>query len=107
MGLGLTAIILVVLTIVGVGTYLKSRRYEKGYAEIKTGDSEGSVVSTMGKPDEIDVCRTVSSSNDNEEDKKYQEQCIKQYWYKSFLKPYVISFDRQNRVLAKGYQTSP
>ena len=104
---GLAAIIPVVFTIIGINVYFKSRTYEKGYAQIKTGDSEGSVVSIMGKPDQVDVCRTVSSSHDDEEDRSYQEHCVKQYRYNTFLKPYVISFDSQNRVLVKGYQTSP
>jgi len=87
--------------------YLKGRRYENGYAEVRVGDSQELVVAAMGKPDEIDMCRMVSSPWDTEEDKRYQKQCAVQYWYNALMKPYVISFDKDMKVLAKGYQVSP
>jgi hypothetical protein len=87
--------------------HLKGRRYENGYAQIKVGDSKESVVAGMGKPDRVDFCRTVSSPHDTAEDKKYQEQCVEQYWYNSLLKPYLISFDKENRVVSKAYEVSP
>lgn len=101
------AVILVASVYLLLMQYLKGRRYENGYAKVRVGDSQDSVVAVMGKPDEVDICRTISSPNDTAEDKKYQEQCVEQYWYNSFLKPYVISFDKERRVLAKGYQVSP
>lgn len=101
------ALILVVSAYLLAMQYLKGRRYENGQGQIKVGDSKESVVAKMGKPDRVDICRTVSSPHDTAEDKKYQEQCVEQYWYNSFLKPYVISFDKERRVLAKGYQVSP
>lgn len=105
--IGLLVAILVAIAAVGLRAYFKSRTHERAFAQIKVGDSKESVVAEMGKPDRVEICRTVSSSNDTAEDKKYQEQCVEQYWYNSFLKPYVISFDKENRVLSKGYQVSP
>jgi hypothetical protein len=87
--------------------YMKGRRYENGYVKIKVGDSQEMVVAEMGKPDEIDICRTVSSSSDTAEDKRYQQQCAVQYRYNTFLKPYLVSFDKDMKVLAKGHQISP
>jgi hypothetical protein len=101
------AVILIVSAYLLLMQYLKGRRYENGYAQIKVGEPKESVVAKMGKPDRVDICRTVSSPHDTAQDKNYQEQCVEQYWYNSFLKPYVISFDKENRVLSKGYQVSP
>lgn len=105
--LGLLGVVLFVLSLVVLNAYLKNRKYERAYNEIKIGDSEEAVVLTMGKPDRVDICRNVSSPNDSAEDKKYQQQCAVQFWYESFLKPYLISFDKDKKVLAKGYQISP
>jgi hypothetical protein len=101
------AVILVVSAYLLLMQYLKGRRYENGYAQIKVGDSKESVVAKMGNPERVDICRTVSSPHDTAQDKKYQEQCVQEYWYVTFLHPYVIAFDKQSRVLAKGYQVSP
>lgn len=103
----MAALILVVSAYLLLMMYLKGRRYENGYAKVRVGDSQELVVAAMGKPDKIDVCRTVSSQSDTAEDKRYQEQCAIQYSYNTFLKPYIISFDKDMKVLAKGYQISP
>lgn len=104
---GLLVVMLVVFTVAGFSIYLKNKRYERGFSSIKIGDSEESVLAAMGKPDKVDICRIVSSAADSAEDRRYQEQCAGQYSYNAFLKPYVISFDKNKRVLAKGYQISP
>ncbi|MEK6280583.1 MAG: hypothetical protein AABN95_09550 [Acidobacteriota bacterium] len=101
------AVIVVVSGYLLLKEYLRGRRYENGYVRVQVGDSQEMVVAAMGKPDEIDICRTVSSPSDTAEDKKYQEQCAVQYRYNTFLKPYLISFDKDMRVLAKGHQVSP
>lgn len=103
------ALILVVSAYLLLMQYLKGRKYENGYAQIKVGDSRQSVVALMGKPDRIESCDVGSKSkpNENIEEKRYREQCVEEYWYDTFMHPYGIAFDKQNRVLAKGYQVSP
>jgi hypothetical protein len=80
---------------------------ERGYQQIKVDDSKEKVSSLMGQPDEVEPCRTVSSSKDTAEDKEYQRNCFEQYWYYSLVSPYVISFNKDGRVIAKAYQVSP
>ena|SRR5437899_1672344 len=104
---GLLGVGLIVLFCYGLTIYLTTTKYDRGYAQIKVGDSKDVVVNVMGKPDEIQRCMLVSSANDTPEDKKYREKCFEQYWYYSFLKSRVISFDKEGRVLVKGYQVSP
>lgn len=65
---------------------MKGKRYENGYAKVKVGDSQEMVLAEMGNPDEIDICRTVSSQWDTAEDKRYQEQCAIQIPIQHVLK---------------------
>lgn len=105
--ISLLTVSVVAFTFIGLTTYFNSRRHQKGFDQIKIGDSKESVIAVMGAPDTVEICRTVSSPNDTVEDKNYQEHCAEQYKYNSPLQPYVVSFDKNNRVLAKGYQVSP
>jgi hypothetical protein len=106
-GLGLLAVALVLFGGFVLNKYRMQRIRERGYQQIKVDDSKERVSSLMGQPDEVETCRTVSSSKDTAEDREYQRNCFEQYWYYSLVSPYVISFDKDGRVISKAYQISP
>lgn len=105
----IAGVFLIILASFGLNAYMTRKKLDNAYARIKIGDSRESVVALMGKPDRIESCDVGSKPkrNENMEEKRYREQCVEEYWYDTFLHPYGIAFDKQNSVLAKGYQVSP
>jgi hypothetical protein len=100
-GAGLT------MAVLGLFTESRSERYERGYNQIRIGDSKRSVVDVMGEPDERSWCYPLRTDNDIPERKRFHEQCVEHYHYITFLKPYNITFDKDDRVSDKGYMISP
>ena len=88
-------------------TESKGERYVRGYNQIQVGDSQHSVIDVMGEPDERSWCYPLRSENDTPERKRFHELCVEQYRYDTFMKPYIITFDKDNRVSGKGYMISP
>jgi hypothetical protein len=87
--------------------YRLKRKYERGFSQIKIGDSRRTVISLMGQPDEMQWCYPLPTADDTPERKRFHEECVDQYWYITFLKPYIVSFDKNNEVSSKGYMISP
>jgi hypothetical protein len=87
--------------------YRLKKKYERALRQIQIGDSKQRVVSLMGEPDETLWCYPFPTADDTPELKRFHEQCVDQYWYFTFLKPYYISFDRNNQVSGKDYMISP
>jgi hypothetical protein len=80
--------------------YLRRRAYEGSYSEIRIGDSEQEVVALYGKPLETSDCSEFKRPSYLE---KIQTDCVKVYWYKSFLEQWIFFFDRDDRVIHKAY----
>ncbi len=83
-----------------------SRRYERAYPQIKIGDSKDLVTKLMGQPGHTANCE-YAAFPDSRTDLEYRKACVQQYWYDVFLKDYVISFDKEGRVIAKNSAVSP
>jgi len=105
--LGLLAVALIVFGGFVLNKYRVQRIRQQGYEQIRVTDSKERVSSLMGQPDEVETCRTVSSSKDTAEDKEFQRNCFEQYWYYSLVNPYVISFNKNGRVIAKSLPSIP
>ena len=103
----LVTVAAIVILALAIKQYRIGRSRERGYQNVKVGDSKEIVIQLMGQPDQVEPCVTVPSSQDTVADKEYQRNCFEQYWYNSFLKPYAISFDQKGRAIAKGYAVSP
>ena len=71
------------------------RKYERALTQIKVGDTEESVISLMGQPDEKYACYPST------------REFAKEYWYDTFLEPYIIYFDQNGRVSGKQTMVSP
>jgi hypothetical protein len=87
--------------------YRLKKKYERAFKQIQIGDSKQRVVSLMGEPDERRWCYPLPASDDTPERKRFHDECVDQYWYITFLKPYYVSFDRNNQVSGTGYTISP
>jgi len=101
LGIGLLYGVVVALT-----DRISSRRYRRAYPEIRIGDSRDVVTNLMGKPSHIDNC-DYAAFPDLKTDLEYRRTCVHQYWYEVFLKDYIISFDKEGRVIAKSDAVSP
>jgi hypothetical protein len=103
-------LVLILLTspvLYGANQYRLKKTYERALSQIQIGDSKQRVVSLMGEPEETRWCYPLPTSNDTPEQKRFHEQCVDQYWYFTFLKPYYVSFDKNNQVSGKDYTISP
>ena len=105
--IGVMATAVVTLAVLGLVTESRSERYERGYNKIQIGDSKQSVIDMMGEPDERHWCFPLRTDNDTPERKRFHERCVEKYHYVTFLKPYIVTFDKDNRVSGKGYMISP
>ncbi len=83
-----------------------SRRYERAYPQIRIGDSKDLVTKLMGQPSHTANC-DYAAFPDLKTDLEYRKACAQQYWYEVFLQNYVISFDKEGRVIAKNSAVSP
>ena len=87
--------------------YRLKKKYERALSRIQIGDSEQSVVSLMGQPDERYWCTPLRTNHDSPEQKQFHERCVQEYWYVTFLEPYIVTFDKNNRVSGKQTMVSP
>lgn len=96
---GLVLIIIVSLGL-GLSWSMRRRAFATNYAEIAIGDSEERVVALYGRPDETSDCSEYKRPSYLDE---VQRNCVKVYWYRSFLQQWVFFFDRDDRVIHKAY----
>ena len=87
--------------------YRLKSKYERGLNHIRIGDSRQTVASLMGEPDMRNWCYPLPTDHDTSERKRFHERCVDTYEYVVFLKSYVITFDKDNRVSGKNYTISP
>ena len=83
-----------------------AKRYAQGYSQIQMGDPKERVVGLMGRPTETTGC-DFEAFTDKKEEAKYKEMCKERYWYGVFLKDYVISLDKDGKVINKASAVSP
>jgi hypothetical protein len=107
------ALIAFVLCVIGApvlyaaNDYRLKKKYERALGQIQVGDSRQAVVSLLGEPDERYWCYPLPIDHDTPEQKKFHERCVDEYWYVTFLQPYIITFDQDGRVSGKGHMVSP
>lgn len=92
--LGLAAVVL------PLSWYSRRRAFESSYSDIRVGDSEQEVVALYGKPFETSDCSEFKRPSSLEQ---INRECVKVYWYKSFLEQWIFFFDRNDRVIHKAY----
>jgi hypothetical protein len=106
-------LIAVVLLVIGVpvlyaaNDYRLKKKYERALNQIQVGDSKQDIVALLGEPDGRYWCYPLPTDHDTPERKKFHEQCVDEYWYVTFLQPYIITFDKDGRVSGKGHMVSP
>jgi outer membrane protein assembly factor BamE (lipoprotein component of BamABCDE complex) len=83
------------------------RKYRNGVAQIQVGETKQSVISRLGGPDDRSWCYPLPTDRDTLEMKQFHERCVDEFWYATFLKSYIVTFDRNGRVSSKGAVVSP
>jgi hypothetical protein len=86
--------------------YRLKGKYERGLNQIQVGDSRQSVVALMGEPNERYWCYPLPTNHDTPERKRFHERCVEEYWYVTFLKPYIVTFDKNDQVSGTNYMIS-
>ena len=81
--------------------YVRKRGYERNYATVVEGQSEQNVVTTMGQPDERELCQGPVYSNG-----KMTGQCSERLVYYSFMERWGVVLDKNGTVVAKYYNVS-
>lgn len=81
-------------------------KYERGYPQINVGDSRDVVVSLMGQPSRTTNCE-YAAFPDRKLEADYRSKCKEQYRYEVLLKDYIISFDKEGKVIGKNSAVSP
>ena len=102
-----TCIVLVCGCLVAWGLYFDSR-LERGFNEIKQGDSESAVVQRIGNPERVERCGDFMGPLSKAE----LEVCAREYLYASPFSPlvpqyYVVRFDPHGRVSSTTPYSSP
>jgi len=87
--------------------YRLKKKYERALGQLRVGDCKQAVVSLLGEPDERYWCHPLPTDHDTPERRKFHERCADEYWYVTFLQPYIITFDKDGRVSGKGHMVSP
>ena len=83
------------------------RAYERGYPQIKVGDSKDIVIKLMGKPSRITDC-VYPWFSDEKTEAEYRSNSKELYHYEEiFPVDYTISFDKEERVINKTTAVSP
>ena len=82
--------------------------YERAYAWLTPGATKAEVLKHFGKPGEIQECRHAASWDGNALDNSSM-RCVEEFSYFSRISigEWVIGFDRNGKVVSKGYSSSP
>jgi hypothetical protein len=82
--------------------------YERAYAWLAPGATKADVLKHFGKPGRIEECRPATSwEGDSVENPSMP--CVEEFSYFSRISigEWVIRFDKNERVISKGYLSSP
>jgi hypothetical protein len=101
-----TLLLAIILLWAGLVHQRKKTTCEKGYQQIRIGDSADVVIGFMGTPNKITDCKAPAFA-DEQTDAEYHKRCDAQYWYFILFKDYVISFDKEKNVIGKDSAVSP
>lgn len=84
-----------------------ARKYERGYQQIKLGDSKDVVLTLMGEPSRITDC-VYPWFPDEKAEAEYRSKCKELYRYEEvFPVDYTVSFDKKGTVIDKSSAVSP
>jgi hypothetical protein len=83
-----------------------ARKYERGYPQIKLGDSKEVVLTLMGEPSRITDC-VHPWFPDEKTEAEYRSKCKELHFYEVFPVDYTVSFDEKGSVINKTSAVSP
>ena len=83
------ALTVAVFAVSSIGTCeLRSVLREKAFAKVEIGNTREQVVALLGSPDEAEKC---------------PRECDDEYFYYVFMQKWMIHFDKDGKVIEKGY----
>lgn len=96
-----------VLLAMGACTYYGSIK-DKELKSIHVGDTEATVIATMGPPHHTETPDAMYKLNFTGQ--RCQGQCAKRFWYHNRIcldEEWYVEFDKNNKVLESGHIISP
>ena len=89
-------------------TYRWLTRYERAYANLMPETTKKDVIKQFGKPDDIEICRSVALWDDQPVDKE-SAKCVEEfrYGYNYRIGAWLVGFDANGRAITKYYESSP
>ena len=100
--LGLIVLVICVGVTYAWHSVSRSKRWERGYDEIKEGDSEEKVLEILGKPTEDNDCDRLRYSRP-----EIWPQCADEYRYIGFMQEWGYVIGKNKTVLLKWHSVSP
>jgi hypothetical protein len=101
-GLTLASLLLIALWLLR-----QYEKYPRAYAGLKPGASKAEVLVSFGMPGDITACSAVPTWDGNPLDSSVR--CVREFRYFSRLRigEWTVGFDASDRVITKGYSSSP
>src|SRR6266550_2621740 len=99
LGLVIVVVLGMAASALALSWYLQRRDHESNYSEIQVGDSEKKVIELYGQPSEITDCSNYKRPSYID---ALQKECVKVYWYKSFLEQWIFFLDKDGKVVHKA-----
>jgi hypothetical protein len=99
---------LVVIFLVFAVIWYELTFYSRAYAWLTPGATKAEVLKHFGKPQSIEECRPATSwEGDSPENSSMP--CVEEFHYFSHISigEWIIRFDRNGRVISKGFSQSP
>ena len=88
--------------------FFETKAYEEAYGRLSRGSTKAQVLRDFGKP-AYDRRWCLSPLWDEEPVQPGTTPCVETFWYNSHMsiEQWVVGFDKNGRVVTKGYLQSP
>ncbi len=97
--LSVAILVVIVLSAFIASSHLRSKKFSTAFTKVQVGDTKQTVAQLFGStPEEVSNCYDPHD--------QFNGKCAEVYWYFSFLERWEILFDRDGKVIDKGYNVS-
>jgi hypothetical protein len=97
--LSVAFLVVISLSALIVFSHVRSNKRSVAFAKVQVGDTKQRVAQLFGStPEEVSKCY--------DPDDQFNGKCAEVYWYFAFLERWEILFDRDGKVIDKGYNVS-
>ena len=101
--------IVVIFVLAFAGVWYELTHYQRAYEQLTRGTTKADVLQHFGKPGRVSDCRFTHLSWDAEQEDAVSKSCVEifEYFSRHSIEKWEIGFDKEGRVVSKGYLQSP